>query len=125
MGFPAGRAAFATLEMRDTRRIRSEGDFELADRTTIWRVDRVTPADLPGFDGISGGPVFDAAGDVVGVMIGSTTRGTRAIVASHDALTAAVAQTGVSSAAARGSIGQPSVAMVVAATRPVFCDIDG
>ncbi|MEM6627507.1 MAG: serine protease [Pseudomonadota bacterium] len=122
-GFPQGRPAVVQAEMRGVRRAQGAGDFVLTDRTSEWRVEAVSRSDIRSLDGISGGPVLNAAGEVVGVAMASRRDGRAFNATSQAAMTAAAARAGLSLTsrpASRLSEGDPT-----RLTRPVVCEAPG
>ncbi|MBL8673027.1 MAG: trypsin-like peptidase domain-containing protein [Alphaproteobacteria bacterium] len=73
-GWPEDRPGGVRLSLLGSVRMRGTRSFPIDAVANAWAIVAVDPGDLTGYGGISGGPVLDAAGTVVGVAIGSNAR---------------------------------------------------
>ena len=78
LGYPRGEAGAAHLQLIGRSRTKSGGRMPFASPTLTWaEVDRF-PEHLDTLGGMSGGPVVDEAGRVVGVLVAGSMRRGRA-----------------------------------------------
>lgn len=73
-GWPEDKPGAVRLALLGSVRIRGSRSFPIDAVANTWAIVEVDPAGLAGFGGISGGPVLDEAGTVVGVAIASNSR---------------------------------------------------
>lgn len=73
-GFPAGEPGAAHGRLLGRLRMRATGSVRYTAPITAWAELSRSPLSAPRLQGISGGPLLDAAGNVVGVMVASSKR---------------------------------------------------
>ncbi|HEY5608832.1 MAG TPA: serine protease [Alphaproteobacteria bacterium] len=79
LGYPRGEVGAAYLQLLGRSRTKAGGRMPFASPTLTWaEVDRF-PRDLDTLGGMSGGPVVDEAGQVVGVLVAGSMRRGRAL----------------------------------------------
>lgn len=94
-GFPKGKpgAARTTLIGRRSARARDRGD--ISGPLLVWaEVERVPDSTEP-LRGMSGGPAFDAAGQLVGVHVGGSRRRGRLFTTTPESLSELLTQAGI------------------------------
>ncbi len=74
MGFPTGKPGQAQLQFAGYVRMRQNGIYEIQEPAKMWVQLQQFPQNLPRLSGISGGPIFDSQGLVVGVYVASSVR---------------------------------------------------
>ena len=78
VGYPKGRRAVLHSSYLGRWRLTGFGRFRNDEEVAVWGVISRYPEDLPGFGGISGGPVFSADGRVIGISVAGSDRRGRA-----------------------------------------------
>lgn len=79
VGYPKGRRAVLHSSYLGRWRLTGFGRFRNDEEVAVWGVISRYPEDLPGFGGISGGPVFSADGRVIGISVAGSDRRGRVI----------------------------------------------
>lgn len=86
LGFPKGRFAAVRSQLLGRATVNITGRFSARAPVLMWaKVERLPPQDGP-LSGISGGPVFDADGRLVGVTIGEAPRRGRVSTAAPESI---------------------------------------
>jgi serine protease Do len=103
IGFPAGRPGALHGKRLGTTRLRYDGAYRVRETVTAWsEVSRVPPGS-GSLGGMSGGPVFDADGRVVGVVLAEAQRRGRTYTATPETLAELFGTAKVRPAAAPGT----------------------
>lgn len=92
-GFPNGQMGGAHTQLIGRMRGRYTGGWNGLMPVLAWAEVERYPQDLPAFSGMSGGPVFDADGQVVGIHVSTETRRGRLIAIAPEVLREVSAQT--------------------------------
>ena len=73
-GFPAGEPGATHGQLLGRLRMRATGSMRFTAPITAWAERSRSPSGLVRLQGISGGPLLDSAGNVIGVMVASSKR---------------------------------------------------
>lgn len=114
LGFPEGRAGDIHARAIGQARMRSVGRYRINEPILAWAEVTRRPRDLPALGGLSGGPMLDDQGRVVGVLVASSKRRGRVMTTSQTSIQELLAQF----PAAQSSPGAP----VGHATQPISSD---
>jgi S1-C subfamily serine protease len=79
LGYPKGEVGAAYLQLLGRSRTKGGGRMPFASPTLTWAEVERFPRDLETLGGMSGGPVVDEAGRVVGVLVAGSERRGRAL----------------------------------------------
>jgi serine protease Do len=74
LGYPKGQPGDVHGRMIGHVRMRSVGRYRIEEPVVAWAEQRRVPDTLPSLGGLSGGPLFDRSGRVVGVMVAASKR---------------------------------------------------
>lgn len=74
VGFPRGEPGQVWSSLLGRRRMRIRGRYRTNEPVVAWAERRRWPDHLTGLGGLSGGPTFDAKGEVVGVLVATSRR---------------------------------------------------
>jgi S1-C subfamily serine protease len=74
VGFPGGGPGAASFQLMGRGRMQSNGWMAGSSPTLTWAVVRRFPERLESFGGLSGGPMVDEEGGVVGVVVAESAR---------------------------------------------------
>ena len=93
-GFPKGKPAAIQSVLIGQRRMRSVGRYNVIEPVVAW-ADRVrVPDSYGGLGGISGGPVMDGRGTIVGVTVAGSKRRGRIFTTALTSIAAALERSG-------------------------------
>jgi serine protease Do len=79
LGYPRGEVGAAYLQLLGRSRTKGGGRMPFASPTLTWAEVERFPRDLDTLGGMSGGPVVDETGQVVGVLVAGSERRGRAL----------------------------------------------
>lgn len=85
VGFPQGEEGEASSQLLSRSRLITRGRYELEESVLAWAEQERVP-DFPTLSGMSGGPVLDAGGSVVGVTVAESSRRGRIYTASPESI---------------------------------------
>lgn len=101
-GFPKGEASAVKSTLIGRRRMRTQGRYSVIEPVVAWAELVRVPDTQGGLGGISGGPAFDAQGNIVGVTVAGTKRRGRVYTTALTSIGDAVARARVSVARGDG-----------------------
>ena len=107
LGYPQGRPGDVHARYMGNLRLRSTGRYRTEEVAAVWAEAERVPPNLPSLGGLSGGPMFDRGGNVIGVLVASSKRRGRVITVLPATM---LALTGSHSVATRSGRG-PSLAV--------------
>lgn len=94
-GFPKGEPGAARSALIGRRSARARGRGDISGPLLVWaEIERVPDGTEP-LRGMSGGPTFDAAGQLVGVHVGGSRRRGRLFTTAPESLRELLAQAGI------------------------------
>jgi S1-C subfamily serine protease len=97
-GYPRGEPGAVLSNLIGRATLRARGRYSTSEPVLVWAErERVPEGDEP-LGGISGGPVFDTAGRIIGVTVAGSTRRGRVFTADMSSMRAALSRAGVSPA---------------------------
>ena len=107
-GYPAGKPGDVSSRLIGRRVMRVVGRYRTSEPVIAWAEQVRIPDTFGGLGGISGGPAFNAAGNIVGVAVAGSKRRGRIFTAAPVSVRNALAKAGVTpdsaSAASRAAI---------------------
>ena len=74
IGYPQGTPGDVHAQLMGRVRLKSVGRYRTDEPILAWAERRRVPANLPALGGLSGGPMFDERGQVVGVLVAASER---------------------------------------------------
>lgn len=74
VGYPQGRPGAVHVRAMGRLRMHSVGRYDVNEPVIAWAERERVPQSLPALAGLSGGPMFDASGAVVGVLVAESRR---------------------------------------------------
>lgn len=89
-GYPQNQPGDVHARYLGNVRLRSTGRYETDEVAAAWAETQRVPSSLPALGGLSGGPMLDRDGIVVGVLVASSQRRGRVITVRPDTMTAFV-----------------------------------
>lgn len=119
-GYPKGKASAVKSTLIGRRRMRSVGRYSVVEPVVAWAEQVRVPDTQGGLGGISGGPAFDANGNIIGVTVAGTKRRGRVYTTALPSVAKALNRAKVSVARGsgdRGAITSRNFASVGAAMR--------
>ncbi len=96
VGFPQGRTGEASSELLERSSLITRGRYAMEEQVLAWGETGRSGGIEGTLSGMSGGPVFDAAGAVVGVTVAESPRRGRIYTASPDSISRFLDEQGVS-----------------------------
>lgn len=94
IGFPKGRPGAVHATKIGTTVLQERGRYKTRERADVWSERSRVPARFESLGGLSGGPTFDSAGRIIGVVLAEEPRRGRVISAEPATLTAMIADAG-------------------------------
>lgn len=94
-GFPKGKAGAVSADLIGRARMHTEGSRRSVEPVVGWAERRRIPHSEGSLGGLSGGPVLNEAGDVVGVAVASSVRRGRVFSAAPKSMREIFQQSGV------------------------------
>ncbi|RED54330.1 trypsin-like peptidase domain-containing protein [Aestuariispira insulae] len=85
-GYPQGKPAAVRSLLIGQTRLRSDGRYSTREKALVWASSERRPAFTGTLGGISGGPVLDGNGQVIGVTVASSKRRGRIITTTPDTM---------------------------------------
>ena len=86
MGYPQGNAGDIAGQMIGATRMRTTGAYSAREKVIAWAERDRRPSFTGSAGGISGGPAFDANGDIIGIAVAGAPRRGRMYTAHPDTL---------------------------------------
>jgi S1-C subfamily serine protease len=102
IGYPQGGPGEVFANLIGRKRLRTRGRFHNEEPALVWAEKRRVPSSLPALGGLSGGPMFNADGSVVGILVAASERRGRVITAAPVTITELLARNGVTGQVRRG-----------------------
>ncbi|MDP7549085.1 MAG: serine protease [Alphaproteobacteria bacterium] len=104
LGYPQGRPGDVHARVIGRARLKSVGRYRINEPILAWAEVSRRPNDLPALGGLSGGPMLDDQGRVVGVLVASSKRRGRVMTTSQASIHELLAQfPGTRDSAAQGA----------------------
>lgn len=103
IGYPQGSPGEVYANLIGRKRLRTRGRFSSEEPALVWAEQRRVPSSLPALGGLSGGPMFNADGSVVGILVAASERRGRVITAAPVTIKELFARAGVSGQVRRGT----------------------
>lgn len=91
VGYPQGQPGAVYATLMGQLRMRSVGRYRIEEPVVAWAEKRRIPNDLPALGGLSGGPMFDVTGAVVGVLVAASDRRGRVMTTAPSSMAALIA----------------------------------
>ncbi len=92
VGYPQGRPGGVHARVIGQARLKSVGRYRINEPILAWAEVSRRPNDLPALGGLSGGPMLDDQGRVVGVLVASSKRRGRVMTTSQASIHELLAQ---------------------------------
>lgn len=102
-GYPSGKWAQVHALLLGRARQRTVGRYRFVEPVLVWSVRSIYPAEIKSLGGISGGPMLDARGAVIGVHSSSSRRRGRLMTVAPVTLANILDQTGLAKTGATKS----------------------
>jgi serine protease Do len=106
MGYPKGKPGQAHLMFAGYIGMKQHGAYHLKEPVKMWVENQRQPKNLDQMGGISGGPIFDKEGHIVGVHVANSIRRGRAYSVDEYALTWLLQATKVHDTSSKTSVDQ-------------------
>jgi serine protease Do len=95
VGFPENRLGATEATLMGRSRMQLAGRLSGVTPTLTWAEDKRFPDDLPALSGMSGGPMFDDTGRIVGSVVAASERRGRVITVAPEVLHNVASATGL------------------------------
>lgn len=106
MGYPQGQPGDVHARVLGQARLKSVGRYRITEPILAWAEVSRRPNNLPALGGLSGGPMLDEEGRVVGVLVASSKRRGQVMTTAQSSIHELLAQFPVvQDAVAQGTIG--------------------
>ncbi|MDP6876817.1 MAG: serine protease [Alphaproteobacteria bacterium] len=92
LGYPQGRPGDVHARVLGQARLKSTGRYRINEPVLAWAEVSRQPHDLPALGGLSGGPMLDDRGRVVGVLVASSKRRGRVMTTAQTSIHELLAQ---------------------------------
>ena len=92
LGYPQGRPGDVHARVLGRARLKSVGRYRINEPILAWAEVSRLPRDLPALGGLSGGPMLDDQGRVVGVLVASSKRRGRVMTTAQTSIQELLAQ---------------------------------
>ncbi len=92
LGYPQGRPGDVHARVLGQARLKSVGRYRINEPVLAWAEVSRRPGDLPALGGLSGGPMLDDQGRVVGVLVASSKRRGRVMTTAQASIHELLAQ---------------------------------
>ncbi len=103
-GFPRGEPGAVQSSLLGRATMRSRGRYAVSEPVVVWAERERVPEGDEALGGISGGPVFDESGRVIGVTVAMTTRRGRMFTTDPSSIRAALARANVAPGAESSAV---------------------
>ena len=95
VGFPQGSPGDVHAQLMGRGRMRSVGRYRTDEPILAWAEQRRVPDRLPALGGLSGGPMLDERGKVIGVLVAASERRGRVMTSDPSSISWLLDETGV------------------------------
>lgn len=103
VGYPQGDPGEVYANLIGRKRLRTRGRFRSEEPALVWAEQRRVPLSLSALGGLSGGPMFNPDGSIVGILVAASERRGRVITAAPVSIKELFARVGVGGEVRRGA----------------------